>query len=122
MQTDEVKVPQILINLLGNAAKFTSSGTVSLSVTRAGAVVHFAVKDTGWGIAAEDRERIFEAFTQIDSSLTRVSEGAGLGLPVSRQLARLLGGDLSVQSELGVGSTFTASLPSVCPEPASSAT
>jgi PAS domain S-box-containing protein len=112
MVTDEVKVRQVLINLLGNAVKFTDRGTVSLSVSATGPqTVVFTVQDTGLGIAMADLERIFEPFTQADSSLARAHEGTGLGLPVSRQLARLIGGDVTVSSQPGAGSTFTLLLP-----------
>jgi signal transduction histidine kinase len=106
LHSDRTKVRQILVNLLGNAIKFTEKGTVSLTVDAAGDRVHFVVRDTGPGIPPEQTERIFEAFTQLDQSRTRVKGGTGLGLPVSRNLARLLGGDLLVESTPGAGSTF----------------
>lgn len=111
-RTDEVKVRQILINLLGNAVKFTQKGEVSLdaSIDDARGKVVYVIRDTGMGIAPENLERIFEPFTQIDSTYSRTQSGTGLGLPVSRRLARMLGGDLTVTSEPGVGSTFTASI------------
>ena len=111
MITDPAKVRQILLNLLNNACKFTDSGTVDLLVSREGEDVLFAVKDTGPGVAREHLEMIFEPFTQVDQSTTRQKGGAGLGLPVSRRLAHLLGGELLVDSELGKGSTFTLRLP-----------
>ena len=113
MITDEVKVRQILINLLGNAAKFVDRGRVTLRV-RADESDHtlsFVVADTGPGIAPENQLRVFEPFTQVDASLTRRSTGTGLGLPVSRQLARLLGGDVTLLSEPGGGCIFTVTLP-----------
>ena len=116
--TDEVKVRQILINLLGNAIKFTPRGEVSLSARvedRTGQVV-FVVRDTGTGISADNLERIFEPFTQIENAYSRTQSGTGLGLPVSRRLARMLGGDLTVTSELGRGSAFTASIARSGPE------
>lgn len=111
MRTDEVKVRQILINLLGNAIKFTERGSVTLAVSTHGRQVRFAVADSGPGIADRNLDLIFEPFRQVEASFTRKSEGTGLGLAVSRQLARLLGGDVTVAAQLGVGSTFTLALP-----------
>jgi signal transduction histidine kinase len=111
MATDSGKLRQILLNLLGNAVKFTEEGEVELRVLTDGDAVVFHVRDTGPGIAAEDLERVFNPFEQVDQSVTRRSEGAGLGLSVSQQLARLLGGDLTAASTPGVGSTFTVRLP-----------
>jgi signal transduction histidine kinase len=111
MITDPAKLRQILLNLLNNACKFTDRGSVSLHIVADGADVVFTVSDTGPGIAAEHFDRIFEPFTQVDQSMTRQKGGAGLGLPVSRRLAHLLGGELSVDSEAGRGSTFTLRLP-----------
>ncbi len=110
MRTDPTKVRQILVNLLGNAIKFTEAGTVSLALEEDGDQVVFRVRDTGPGIPVEQRERIFEAFTQLDQSRTREKGGTGLGLPLSRNLARLLGGDLRVDSTEGAGSVFTVSV------------
>jgi PAS domain S-box-containing protein len=118
--TDEVKLRQILINLLGNAIKFTPKGTVSLtaSLDEARGLVLFSIRDTGTGIASHNLTRIFEPFTQLESAYSRTQSGTGLGLPVSRRLARMLGGDLTVESTLGQGSTFTASIAQSSPEPA----
>ncbi|HET9423856.1 MAG TPA: ATP-binding protein [Gemmatimonadaceae bacterium] len=115
VRTDVVKVGQILINLLGNAIKFTDKGGILVSVesTEDGRRVRFVVRDSGEGIAPDQLERIFEPFTQVDSTLTRRREGTGLGLAVSRQLARLLKGDLTVVSHVGSGSTFVLTLPSL---------
>jgi PAS domain S-box-containing protein len=110
--TDEVKLRQILINLLGNAVKFTPRGRVSLCA-RADeglGMIYFVVRDTGPGIATADLERIFEPFTQLESTYSRAHSGTGLGLPVSRRLAKMLGGDLKVESTIGQGSAFTASI------------
>jgi signal transduction histidine kinase len=111
MVTDATKLRQILINLLGNAVKFTDAGEVGLALQCADDRVMFHVRDTGPGMLATDTERIFDPFTQLDQSLKRVKGGTGLGLPVSRRLARLLGGDLTVTSRPNEGATFTLSLP-----------
>jgi PAS domain S-box-containing protein len=113
METDPGKVRQILLNLLSNAVKFTESGAVDLTVEEHVGTVDFSVQDTGVGIDPADRERIFEVFTQVDQSMTRRAGGSGLGLTVSRRLARLLGGSLTLETETGAGSTFTLRLPLV---------
>ncbi|MHB8974331.1 MAG: PAS domain S-box protein [Pirellulaceae bacterium] len=113
--TDPTRLRQILINLLGNAIKFTERGGVHV-VTRSldehgdEPKLMIAVSDTGVGIEAVDCERVFAPFTQVDSSASRRHEGTGLGLAISRQLARALGGDVTVRSEPGKGSTFTATV------------
>ncbi len=113
LHTDEGKVSQILRNLISNALKFTEHGEVRVSARTAGdeETIEFSVSDTGIGIAAEDQARIFEEFTQLEHRLQRGVRGTGLGLPLSKRLAELLGGTLTVTSEPGVGSTFTVSLP-----------
>ena len=109
--TDATKLRQILINVVGNALKFTDAGAVSIEVTADAERVHFLVRDTGPGIGAADLERIFDPFTQLDQTLTRIKGGTGLGLPVSRRLAQLLGGDLIVESIPYRGTLFTCWLP-----------
>ncbi|MCW5976574.1 MAG: response regulator [Bryobacteraceae bacterium] len=113
LQSDETKVTQVLRNLISNALKFTEQGEVRVScaVASGGNQVLLSVTDTGIGIAPQDRELIFQEFAQIDNKLQRRVKGTGLGLPLSRKLAALLGGDLSVQSVPGEGSTFTLALP-----------
>jgi signal transduction histidine kinase/DNA-binding response OmpR family regulator len=110
--TDEAKVSQILRNFISNALKFTERGEVRVSATldRDNTVV-FSVADTGIGIAPEDQSAIFQEWTQVDGSLQKTVKGTGLGLPLSRKLAQLLGGDVFVRSQLGVGSTFSAVIP-----------
>jgi len=109
--TDGTKLRQILINLLGNALKFTDEGAVSLEMSLAGDSAQFCIRDSGPGIEPADLERIFDPFTQVDQSLKRRKGGTGLGLPVSRRLALLLGGSLSVESEPGKGTAFTLQIP-----------
>jgi signal transduction histidine kinase len=111
--TDEGKVSQILRNLLSNALKFIERGEVRVSVAHLPdeQAVRFAVADTGIGIAPEDQERIFEEFIQLENPLQKRVKGTGLGLPLCRKLATLLGGRIAVDSALGVGSTFSVILP-----------
>ncbi len=113
--TDPARLRQILVNLVGNAIKFTNTGGVRI-VTRlvpvagGGSMLKFDVIDTGRGIPESEIARLFEPFTQADSSASRRHEGTGLGLTISRHLARALGGDVTARSELGKGSTFTATV------------
>lgn len=118
--TDASKVRQILFNLLSNAIKFTpEGGTVVLRATRENQEsVRLSVSDTGRGIPPEEQELIFEKFRQIDQSATREHHGTGLGLAIAKELTRLLGGQIGVDSEVGKGSTFWVILPVVTPEPA----
>jgi CheY-like chemotaxis protein/signal transduction histidine kinase/CHASE3 domain sensor protein len=112
IETDQQRLGQILKNLLSNAFKFTAKGEVALRVfSPASGSVSFAIRDTGVGIAEHQREVIFEAFRQADGSIHRKFGGTGLGLSISRDLATLLGGAITVQSELGAGSVFTLTLP-----------
>ena len=108
---DRLRTIQILLNLTGNAIKFTESGKVSVSVTHSEQSVTFEVSDTGHGISATDQENIFVAFKQLDSSDTRAHGGVGLGLAISRRLAELQGAHLEVFSEIGVGSRFVLRFP-----------
>jgi PAS domain S-box-containing protein len=112
VRADAGRLRQILLNLAGNAVKFTEEGTVTISATAAPAGVDIAVSDTGIGIAPDAQSRIFEEFQQIDSAQTRRHGGAGLGLAIARGLAERMGGQISVMSQPGAGSTFTLHLPS----------
>ena len=108
---DLVKVKQVLFNLLSNSAKFTDGGTITLAITRGADAVEFAITDTGIGMTDEQMGRLFEAFSQADVSTTRKYGGTGLGLALSRSFCQMMGGDIAVTSELGVGSTFAVTLP-----------
>ena len=112
-KSDRQKLKQILVNLLSNALKYTKDGIVEILATHESAEsrIHLSVRDSGVGIAPEDHMRIFEPFQQAKRVITRPQGGTGLGLAISRRLARMLGGDISVQSELGAGSTFTVAIP-----------
>ena len=118
LQTDEGKVAQVLRNFISNALKFTEKGEVRVSARAdPGDRVEFEVADTGIGIAPEDLGRIFEEFAQVSGPAQRRVQGTGLGLPLSRKLAELLGGTVSVSSRPGGGSTFTATIPRRYPGP-----
>jgi signal transduction histidine kinase len=111
MTSDVDKVRQILVNLAGNAVKFTEAGEVRLELEKQGPEVRYTVRDTGIGIAPADLERLFKPFAQLDAGLTRRHGGTGLGLYISRGLAGLLGGRIDVESQPKKGSSFTLVLP-----------
>ncbi len=111
VETDVDKARQILLNLLGNAVKFTARGQVRLDVVSEPTTVRFVVSDTGIGIAPQNMERVFDPFWQVEQRKTRTAGGSGLGLTVSRRLARLLGGDISASSVQGHGSRFVFTIP-----------
>ena len=117
LHTDRMKVRQILLNLLNNATKFTENGTITLTITPTqskegdGALMNFVVTDTGIGMSPDQTSKLFRDFSQGDSSSTRKYGGTGLGLSISRRFAVMMGGDVSVKSELGKGSAFTLTLP-----------
>ncbi|WP_420125783.1 ATP-binding protein [Longimicrobium sp.] len=111
LRTDPRKLRQILLNLLGNAIKFTDEGEIVFTTRPEGGDVLFCVRDTGIGIPAEHLEQIFEPFWQVEQGSTRIAQGTGLGLSVSRRLAHLMGGTLQAESSPGSGSTFILRLP-----------
>ncbi|MBD3870382.1 MAG: response regulator [Acidobacteria bacterium] len=115
IRADLTKLRQSLFNLLSNAAKFTEGGTVTLAVKRdpreSGDWIELSVSDTGIGIREEMLDHVFEEFSQADDSTSRDYGGTGLGLPISRRFCQMMGGDISVSSEHGIGSTFTIELP-----------
>ncbi|MDH3495370.1 MAG: GAF domain-containing protein [Gemmatimonadota bacterium] len=117
MRSDATRLRQILLNLLSNASKFTEGGTITLAVARAAGWVTFQVRDTGIGMTAEQRDRLFEAFTQAEASTAAKYGGTGLGLTISRRFCQMMGGDITVASTPGQGSTFTVRLPVTAPGP-----
>jgi GAF domain-containing protein/CheY-like chemotaxis protein len=126
MRADLTKVRQALFNLLSNACKFTERGTISLGVVRQALDgqdwMVFSVSDTGIGMTPGQLARLFEVFSQADAATTRKYGGTGLGLALSRRLCRMMGGDVTVESEAGRGSTFTIRLPASVAEPVEEAT
>ena len=115
MKGDVTRLRQVLLNLLSNASKFSERGLVTFAarrkVDRDGNWIVFEVTDTGVGMTPEQLTRIFQAFSQADSSTNRRYGGTGLGLVISRRFCQMMGGDISVSSESGKGSTFTVRLP-----------
>jgi hypothetical protein len=109
---DVNRLQQILINLEGNAIKFTKTGEVSVSLKRpAPAFWSIEVRDTGAGIPMDEQQNIFEPFRQVSNSITRENRGSGLGLAITKQLVELMGGEISLESQVGRGSLFTITLP-----------
>lgn len=121
LNTDALKVHQILVNLLANAVKFSERGQIRLGLKESANNALFDVSDTGIGIPGEYLERVFSPFWQVRQTANRKIGGTGLGLSVARDLARLLGGDVTVESVLGSGSTFTLRVPVNAPDPAAAA-
>ncbi|MES2891009.1 MAG: response regulator [Bacteroidota bacterium] len=113
IETDRLRLEQVLRNLVSNSLKFTKKGSVKLNIEKQDGLVSFAVTDTGIGIPKEKHRTIFEAFQQADGSTRRQFGGTGLGLSISRELVRLLGGEIKLQSEEGKGSVFTVLVPIV---------
>jgi len=115
IQTDGTKLRQMLVNLLSNGIKFTDKGEVRVGCAVSNGVLEVRIADTGVGIAAENIEDVFEPFWQAEQTATRKTGGTGLGLSVTRKLARLLGGDVTVASRMGAGATFLLTLPMKAP-------
>ena len=111
LATDEGKLSQILRNFISNALKFTEQGEVRVSASELDGMMSFAVADTGIGIPPDHQERVFEEFSQVESALQHRTTGTGLGLPLSRKLAELLGGEVALRSEVGQGSVFIVRVP-----------
>jgi signal transduction histidine kinase len=111
VRADAEKLQQILLNLTTNAVKFTATGGIAVRCRNTESIISIDVVDTGPGILQDQLERIFEPFIQVNRSLTQTNEGVGLGLAISRQLARAMNGDVTVRSTLGHGSTFSLALP-----------
>ena len=111
---DPLRIRQIIENLIGNAFKFTTEGTVTVTVELKEDILHVMVADTGCGIAPEDLKRVFKEFTRLNNAQGK--EGFGLGLAITNKLAHLLGGEINVKSELGIGTTFEVNLPLECTE------
>jgi PAS domain S-box-containing protein len=118
VKSDRVRLGQVLTNLVSNAVKFTEAGGVTVRTKVKAGLLTLRVTDTGVGMSPSQQERLFEPFTQVDESASRRHGGAGLGLALSRQIARLMGGDLTLESEAGKGSTFTCTVPAVIVEAA----
>ncbi len=118
IRADMTRVRQVLLNVLSNACKFTKSGVIKIQVNRQNSVLGeifcFTISDTGIGISPENLQKLFQPFNQADSSTTRQYGGTGLGLAISHRLCKMMSGDITIISELGIGSTFTISLPVDC--------
>lgn len=115
LMLDGGKLAQILINLLGNAAKFTKGGEIVVNATHTPDLLRISVQDTGIGIDAKQQTYVFDQFHQVDGSDTRRYQGSGLGLAITRQFCQLMGGDVQLESELGVGSIFKVTIPLIDP-------
>ena len=111
LTNDQTKLRQILFNMLSNAAKFTKKGTVTLAITESGDDIKFAVIDTGIGMNKEQLGKVFEEFTQAESSTSKDYGGTGLGLPISKMMTEMMGGRMDVESEAGKGTTFSITIP-----------
>jgi signal transduction histidine kinase len=108
---DERRLTQVLLNLVGNAIKFTDTGEVVVKATLNGGSFNVSVHDTGPGISAADQTKLFQEFQQADNSITRKNGGTGLGLAISKRIVEMHGGKIWVESQVGQGSTFAFSLP-----------
>ena len=111
LNTDREKLRQIILNLLDNAVKYTAQGEIKIAASQQNGSLKLVVSDTGIGIPREELNKIFEEFQRGDSSSTKNFRGTGLGLAIARKFVNLLGGEISVESEVGKGSVFTVTLP-----------
>jgi len=111
ISSDRSKLQQIVTNLFSNACKFTENGTITVSTLRVDAAIHITVADTGIGMTEEQQEKVFEAFVQAEADTGTLYGGTGLGLAIVRDFCAMLGGDISLNSELGSGSTFEVKIP-----------
>lgn len=111
VKADSMRIRQVLINFFSNAAKFTEEGVIKVMAKSKGGVVRVSVTDSGPGISEEDREKLFQAFSQVDASATRATGGSGLGLSISKELVTMHDGDIGMESKVGEGSTFYFTLP-----------
>ncbi|HWL92143.1 MAG TPA: HAMP domain-containing sensor histidine kinase, partial [Phycisphaerae bacterium] len=118
---DERRIAQVLLNLVGNAIKFTDAGEVAIKASASNGSFEVAVRDTGPGVSPADQQKIFEEFQQADNSSTRKKGGTGLGLSISKRIIEMHGGNLSVESEPGRGSVFSFALPVIAREEGPSA-
>ncbi len=116
---DERRLAQVLLNLVGNAIKFTDAGEVVVTAAASNGSFNVSVRDTGPGISAADQAKLFQEFQQADNSLTRKKGGTGLGLAISKRIIEMHGGKIWVESELGRGSIFAFTLPVIVEQPAS---
>ena len=116
LKNDQTKLRQILFNVISNASKFTKRGTVEMSINKVSEMVEFKVKDTGIGMAPDQIDRVFEEFTQAESSTSKHYGGTGLGLHISKKMAEMMGGIMEVESEEGKGTTFSITIPVVVEE------
>jgi Amt family ammonium transporter len=116
LQNDQTKLRQILFNMLSNAAKFTKKGTVTLTISKDDNDIKFAVTDTGIGMNEEQLDKVFEEFTQAETSISRDYGGTGLGLPISKNMTELMSGKMNVESVEGEGTTFSISIPIIVQE------
>ncbi len=115
IESDSVKCRQVLTNLLSNAAKFTDAGSITVRLSSDADAAMITVSDTGIGIRADDLDRLFAPFSQLEDARTKMHQGTGLGLAITRNLVQLLGGEISVSSEFGKGTQFTVRLPLTAP-------